>query len=91
MTPAPPIQSDGRGHARNPAQIPMTREALTDCGKGCVTFEDIAVYFSREEWGLLDEAQRHLNCTMMLENLALIASLAPAKAPLSSLLAWDGG
>ncbi|XP_014384251.1 PREDICTED: zinc finger protein 211-like isoform X3 [Myotis brandtii] len=40
-----------------------------------VTFEDIALYFSREEWSLLDEGQRQLYLNVMLENFELISSL----------------
>ncbi|XP_023599527.1 zinc finger protein 773-like [Myotis lucifugus] len=40
-----------------------------------VTFEDIALYFSRKEWSLLDEGQRQLYVNVMLENFELISSL----------------
>ena len=42
---------------------------------GSVTFEDGAVNFSWEEWGLLDESHKRLYHDVMLENYALISSL----------------
>nr|XP_058900600.1 zinc finger protein 211-like isoform X4 [Kogia breviceps] len=53
----------------------MAAAALRDPPEGGVSFEDIALYFSWEEWKLLDEAQKLLYHDVMLENFALISSL----------------
>ena len=43
-----------------------------------MAFADIALYFSREEWRLLDEAQRRLYLDVMLQNFELVSSLGNA-------------
>ena len=49
--------------------------ALMNPAQGCVTFEDVFLYFSWEKWELLEEAQRLLYPDVMLENFALVLSL----------------
>lgn len=43
--------------------------------RGHVVSQDVAMYFSQEEWELLNEIQSHLHHDVMLENFAHVSSL----------------
>ncbi|XP_058392004.1 zinc finger protein 772-like [Diceros bicornis minor] len=49
--------------------------AQMDSVQRFVRFSDVLVYFSEEEWELLDEAQKSLYCSVILDNFGLVISV----------------
>ncbi|XP_053439408.1 zinc finger protein 426-like [Nycticebus coucang] len=64
----------------------MVADCLKNCYQDSVTFDDVAVDFTQEEWTLLDTTQRNMCSLVILENYNNLATVGCQIKP--NLISW---